>query len=925
MKLLAICTLIILSTGPAKSADDVAGDVAPFGDAVHVEFQGRQNWDYNLRRDGRNLVLSIPRVNAATIEKFKTWNGGLVDRIVIKDGNNNGHDITFVVKSDAIDSFDYLTDQPSRLVIDFFKKKIEKPAAAAAAEPLKNVPVKSVTKVEAKGKIAKKLPAKGERAPAGEILQSKVGDVKVAKADQSPDIVVDEQRFGIFDGGDPDFSRFNIKTHEIREDAIIASRHNFYLDFPMLELEPESLTEIWETPPIYEIKPDDTDENKKARLLLTLFNKKRQNVFLKTLEFFEKDYPESKYKEIVKYMEADVYYDMWTKSQSPTDFGNAMTRYQVLVEEFPKSLLAERTSLLVGYSFLNRGDNLGALKTLQRFTKQFPDSPNVPRVKLAMADSLRSIKSYNDAIAVFNELEGDSKNGKYGVAAAFKRGDVYFQKGEFQSAIGEYQKAIKKYPNATKEFPNTFYNLAESFFQLKNYREGLAAYGDFLNRFPRSPHGGYAMTRIGELLEILGADPKKINGAFLESIFRYKGSTGAGVARVRLTRERMPEMKPKEVETALNEIKEFSQNTDLPKVKEYSTIMTADGLSRRKDFKRSLALLIEFYQTHPTGQLDIFKNRIVENIASEMRNQVEKNEFLDALKTYGEYSSVWLKNSDRIDIDYYLGQSFEKSGLYEEAGQNYRKALNSLYAIKGTAKEREKQIMENLPTPEQVLLRLAAMSWAKGDSSKTFEYLENIRDTAKLNSEERVERVEIAAQVSIAKGQRDTAKKYLQDLVETWSGQPSKVSVPLLTLADIDSKSKDYRDSNRSIDRILQLDEDSGEVKKDTLVKALQLKADNLVALKDVDAAIAVHKKLLEKYEETYPLESIRYRLGTLQFQKGNLVEAEKTWAQFKPDSVWSRLAKEQMSHSKWKDDYKKYIQRIPAMSGANGNNKENP
>ncbi|MEQ1875740.1 MAG: tetratricopeptide repeat protein [Bdellovibrionia bacterium] len=911
MKVLTVLTVLLLIAMPmVASADEVSGEISPFGDAIHVEFQGRQNWDYNLKRDGKNITLVIPRVNAATIERFKTWSGPMIERVSVKDGDDNGHNITFQLKGDAVDTFDYLTDQPSRLVIDFFKKKDEKPAVAEAPKAAK-------PEVQAAKSLPQKLPAKKGRQPAGEILASKVdGPVKVAQA-EGPVPLVDEQRFGIFDGGDPDFSRFEIKDHEVREDAIIASRQNFYLDFPMLELEPVSLKELWETPPIYEIKPEDNDENKKARLLYTLFNKNRPAVFLKTLEFFEKDYPKSKYNEIVKFMEADVYYDLWKKTQSPTDFSNAMTRYQTLVEEFPKSVLAERTSLLVGYSFRNRGDNLGALKTLQRYTKHFPASENVPRVKLAIADSYRSLKSFDDAIKTFDEVESDSKSGVYGVAAGYKRGDVYFDKGEFQNAVSEYQKAIKKYPKNTKEFPNAFYNLAESYFQLKKYREGLTAYGDFLNRFPRSAHGGFAMTRIGELLEILGADSKKINGAFLESIFRYKGSTGAGVARVRLIRERLPEMKAKEVETALEEIKSFAASTDLPKVNEYATIMTADGLSRRKDFRKSLGLLIDFYQGHPTGQLDIFKNRIVENIASEMRHQIGQDGFLEALKIHGEYASVWLKNSDRIDIDYYLGKSYEKSGLYDEAGQNYRKALNSLYAVKGTPKEREKQIMENLPQPEQVLLRLAAMSFNRGETAKTYEYLENLRDTSKLNSDEKIERVEIAAQLAIAKNQREPAKKYLQELVETWKGRPSKVAEPLFTIAGLDAKANNYRESNRALDRILQLQEDSGEIGAQLIFKTLQLKADNQVEMKDSDGAIATHKRLLEKYEETYPLESFRYRLGLLHFKKGNLVEAEKVWGSFKKDSVWGRLAKEQMSHSKWKENYKKYIERIPAMSDA--------
>jgi hypothetical protein len=41
---------------------------------------------------------------------------------------------------------------------------------------------------------------------------------------------------GIFDGGDPEFRRFTVKDYEVKEASIIASRSNFYLPFPMLDL-----------------------------------------------------------------------------------------------------------------------------------------------------------------------------------------------------------------------------------------------------------------------------------------------------------------------------------------------------------------------------------------------------------------------------------------------------------------------------------------------------------------------------------------------------------------------------------------------------------------------------------------------------------------------------------------------------------------
>ena len=74
---------------------------------------------------------------------------------------------------------------------------------------------------------------------------------------------------------------------------------------------------------------------------------------------------------------------------------------------------------------------------------------------------------------------------------------------------------------------------------------------------------------------------------------------------------------------------------------------------------------------------------------------------------------------------------------------------------------------------------------------------------------------------------------------------------------------------------------------------------------------------MLEKYEETRPLSSIRYKLGQIYFKRGEVQKASEVWNEFKGEKsgFWKNLAQEQLKNSEWRDGYKKYIKRIPAMS----------
>lgn len=56
-------------------------------------------------------------------------------------------------------------------------------------------------------------------------------------------------------------------------------------------------------------------KNKQARLLLTLFDKQRYSVFLKTQKWFKAKYPKSEYNEVIDFMTADVHFALWHQSK----------------------------------------------------------------------------------------------------------------------------------------------------------------------------------------------------------------------------------------------------------------------------------------------------------------------------------------------------------------------------------------------------------------------------------------------------------------------------------------------------------------------------------------------------------------------------------------------------------------------------------
>ncbi len=915
----AVAPLIALGQdqNPAASLGQVSGQIENEGATTHLEFKGQEQWIYSSKREGNTLRLVVPTLDEATRRRLSVWKDERVLSVQVKSATVGKDEITLNFVSEKIDAFDYTTDQPSRLILDVFVRTA-KPAVAATTMPVATGPVGATAMIE----VAKKMNKRSlKRKPAGgEILN---GANDAGKSPSPKDLY---PMVGLADGADPEFLRFAIKDYEIDESSVIRSRSNIYIRFPSLALEEPTLAQIRGAAPTYEIKVEGDDENKKARLLLTLFNRKRYATFLRTLDLFRVDYPVSRYDQILRHLDADVHYELWQEKKDDADFQRAMTLYRALINDYPDSPLRERTWMLLGYTYFDRRQFLPAIQTFETFTTLDKASKFKFRALLGLAQAYQGMGRFKEARDTYKRIWSDPNSGAEGREAEFRLGDSFLAERSYAEALEAYEAAKLKYKDQANQYPNAFFNAAEAKFWLTDNVSALEGYREFLRRFPQHSHGAYALTRIGELLDILGAPPTKSLGAFLESQFRFRNSPGANVARLRLLSKRMPASKPKDVQKEREELNKFVETSDLPGVKDFAVIMTADGFFERGELDTALKLLLAFYQNNTTSQkLDIFRERIIRVIAEQVKQLEKQGDHLGAFRTYGRHAGTWLKASDRIDILFFVGRAFERSGVPSEAAKMYRRVLNELIAVKGTLKEKETSVFEALPALEEVQLRLAAVQMAQGEVAQASAALAGIQNRSKLNPEDIIEATALSSQIAEVRGDVNSALGHLSSLITTWKGHPSLLAPLYIRSAKLMIKTKDFAGAELALDKVLAAAIDLETVSPADHVAALEQRAQLLNRLGRDKESIQTYQSLIEKYSEKFPLGASIYRLGELLYSAGDLKKAEATWAKLdSPETqYWHRMAQEQLKHESWKSEYKKYLQRIPAMNGFNGNPKE--
>jgi len=908
-----ILTLVLSAVGVknAVAAENVKAAVSLEGETFNFELAGQKNWDYDLKRvkDGATtkVQLLVKSLDSSTVEGIKNIKNPFVESIrATQHAVDNRWMIEFVLKNDRVETFDYLTDQPSKLIVDFYAS--DTPIQAPVETPSKG------GKSAAKPRFVSldKAQDKVQRAPA---------DVDYLKI--NPDGGIETSVFlaksGLFDAGDGQFKRFNINDSDYNEESVIKSRSNYYLKFPVLETDFSFWKKMKENPPEYEIKPDNTDENKQARLLRTLFVKKRYMVFLQTLDWYKNKYPQSKYDEILAYMKGDALVKISDETKDNVAYEQAQTAYRQALDQYPDSVLAERTSLVTG---LLANDHLDYMHAVRRFNihiqnRKFAKNISASYAKLALAYSYSKMKRLDESLGLLNEIEKDTKDPLVLTEIAVRRGDFNFLNRKFDDAITAYDKAAKNFPLVSKLFPSAYFNKMEALFWKQKYKDSHKSALEFAQNFPSHEYAPYALTRVGELLEIMGGDQSKSVGAYLETHFRYGNSPKTIVAKLHLMSTRMGSMKPEELEQTLVSMNELAAKSELENVDQFKVAMLADGFSKRKDYPKAIEILSNFYQSNPSRpDVKQVTQRISKNVGDQLKYLSDQGDYKNLLKTYKQYADTWLKTDKRIDTDYFLGQSYESAGAYEAALEKYRQVEGELHKLVGSPKEKETYINQYLPSMDQLYLRLAKNSADNQAPQEAYQYLSKIQNPLGLSEPEQVERVALASKLYEAKGDHGTSIRYLSELSSLWDGD-QKLSLPVqFKLAEMQIGRRDADGAIATYERCKEILVSDKDATEQDLTKLVNSYANVLVENGRQDDAIKAIASVVDKFPQ-YHFSQEKYLLGDLLFKKGEVKRAEAVWEKIKDDNdnIWKKLAQEKLKQADWDINYKKHIKRIPAMA----------
>lgn len=581
--------------------------ISHVNDVTHLEIAGIGANDYQVDKKSNMVELKVNDLSKEKVEKLKNYRDKHVARIEVSQSKALDQSIVKIyLTTSAVDMFDYLTDSPPSLSIDFYfddekQEKLQK----ATAKSLKTT-----------AQYSKKAPKKEEQEADDEdneeeSLERKLASDEFIKQIEGASLLADLESGNHKNDKDSKKNKKNKKAKKIYDvrdtldidvqkivfplDIIIEAREMIFLKFPLLLNENKYLSSVLSRRVTYEIAEKQDPETKDFLKAKKMFENNDFKLFMKSKKIFLKKYPKSKYGEMINFMAADGLLQVYKKEKDPELFEESLKTYDALVARYPKSSLTERTYLLLAFLRMKEGKYFEATRNLKTYVERYKSSPILDNIRLILAQSLLRGQQYKDAAIIYEELM-KSESPDVRELAAFEAGDVFLEKKDYKNAIKYYEVALNNHPKSWMKYPNVFFNLGEAQFLMEDYNHSLQSFKSFLSAHPQHEFSSYAWTRMGEMLEIAGKNEQVWRGFYNESIFRFNQDEGAKIAKAHLLYHDAKNSPEHKLHTYIDGLKELGKKLNLLMLLDLSLLRSPMYITIVKSTKSLRITLLNFFE-----------------------------------------------------------------------------------------------------------------------------------------------------------------------------------------------------------------------------------------------------------------------------------------------------------------------------------------
>jgi len=174
-----------------------------------------------------------------------------------------------------------------------------------------------------------------------------------------------------------------------------------------------------------------------------------------------------------------IYYDS-------SEYTNAITAFQQLINNFPDSSYADDAQYYIGYINEKKlGYYIQALLEYQELINNYPDSPYTDDAQLGIGDCYYVTYDYPHAIEAYQKLIDDYPESSLLALAQYSIAQSYRKIANYTQAVIEFNKVIDNYPES--DYPaSAQYYIGYSYYEALNYSQAILEFHKAIDYYPDS-------------------------------------------------------------------------------------------------------------------------------------------------------------------------------------------------------------------------------------------------------------------------------------------------------------------------------------------------------------------------------------------------------------------------------------------------------
>ena len=275
----------------------------------------------------------------------------------------------------------------------------------------------------------------------------------------------------------------------------------------------------------YSVPTGKSKEDQYVRLAQQLYQQGKPALVIKTLDFYNQEFPKSSFKEEMKFLRANALIRLGQTADADLIFSK-------LMGEEPDAPVALYSAMYLAAKKAQENSALSALETFSWLINHYPKYRLAWVFHLGAAESLFALKETDRAAKEYQWIMENAPDSSSRAEAGMRLGDIFLDRFQYEQALAGYSQGQAHFKVEAKAFAPIHINQAEALYGMGEYERAAREFQAFLEQYPSHPSGWRATYRLAEIAGRRPGQYAQMRTYFLETVNRFPFSPGSTLSRM---------------------------------------------------------------------------------------------------------------------------------------------------------------------------------------------------------------------------------------------------------------------------------------------------------------------------------------------------------------------------------------------------------